>query len=144
MGGAQATPRHKLQVATKCRWGLQQLCESCRTCCMFYCSCGRCYIWITDVHAGDSTSIYHWNIIKNINTVAVRQRESRQHDWNESVISGVVLYYIDQLADSELALAVSLSSRKPSDLHDSVEVYNALAGGAARPCRHRSTHYCQL
>ena len=29
--------RHWLQAKTKCWWGLQQLCKSCRTCFMFYC-----------------------------------------------------------------------------------------------------------
>jgi len=29
--------RHWLQAKTKCQWGLQQLCKSCRTCFKFYC-----------------------------------------------------------------------------------------------------------
>ena len=37
--------RHWLQAKTKCYWGLQQLCKSCRTCfkfyCMFYFTCDR-------------------------------------------------------------------------------------------------------
>ena len=38
---------HWLQAKTKCYWGLQQLCKSCRTCfkfyCMFYFTCDRSF-----------------------------------------------------------------------------------------------------
>jgi len=48
--GLDGTPsaRHWLQAKTKCWWGLQQLCKSCRTCFMFYCmfyfTCDRSFI----------------------------------------------------------------------------------------------------
>ena len=58
--------RHWLHAETKCQWGLQQLCKSCRTCFKFYCIfCNRSLTQPTDQ----------------------QQRRRRQSWWVETTIS---------------------------------------------------------
>jgi len=54
--------RHWLQAETKCYWGLQQLCKSCRTrfkfYCMFYFTCGRSSMSFESLNATESLRRY--------------------------------------------------------------------------------------
>ena len=60
---------HWLQAKTKCKWGRQQLCKSCRTCfkfyCMFYFTCDRAFRKVVKLNTHrrrrrDSTPLSSW------------------------------------------------------------------------------------
>jgi len=73
--------RHWLQAKTKCQWGLQQLCKSCRTCfkfycmlyCMFYFTCHR----ILSICISDSASCRIWWLCEIDDWRAIRPRAIR-------------------------------------------------------------------